>query len=165
MQLHMLRCLDRGHNCIDWGSLSIKGGDNLVLISSQSIDNTSKYSVIKQTNQLIQHEVHQSRTRPFWRCSRICFMHNHIRHSQLRCTLLSPLNSKTQHKLTITQVACLNSAATVASCATTDYACQCSSSASSVIASLAYPCAIDDCGLITALEASSAAHAVCTACA
>ncbi|CZR68964.1 uncharacterized protein PAC_18865 [Phialocephala subalpina] len=61
-------------------------------------------------------------------------------------------------------VACITSAASAVGCAATNYACQCSSSASSAIEASALDCVISACGLVTALEVSSAAAAICTAC-
>jgi hypothetical protein len=50
-------------------------------------------------------------------------------------------------------------------CVSTEYACQCSSSASSAIAATAFDCVLSACGLVTGLDVSASADAVCTACA
>lgn len=60
-------------------------------------------------------------------------------------------------------VACITSAAEAVGCAYTDYACQCSSSASSAIQASAIGCVVSSCGL-GAFAVSASAAAVCTAC-
>ncbi|KAH8895942.1 hypothetical protein GQ53DRAFT_819900 [Thozetella sp. PMI_491] len=59
-------------------------------------------------------------------------------------------------------VPCITSAASAIGCGTTDYACQCTSSAA--LQASALNCVVSNCGLITAIQVQSAASAICTAC-
>ncbi|TVY83538.1 GPI-anchored CFEM domain protein [Lachnellula suecica] len=56
---------------------------------------------------------------------------------------------------------CINSAASAVGCTAGDLGCQCSSSQSSAINSLAINCVVAGCGIPTALAASASANAVC----
>ena len=115
-----------------------------------------------------QNEVHPDRTPPLRGSSQLSPDHILQRSSSsssyLRCTsshLLLPFQSTLTSP---SQTPCLNSAASGVGCATADFACQCSSSASAAIVTAALGCVVSACGFATALEVSSSAAAICTAC-
>jgi len=133
--------------------------------------NTSSGTTINPHN-----EVHSFWNPPYWCSNCLCgtsssgSCHHNLTllcrslcHSLLRCKYhfnISPRSTLMKY----TQIPCITSAASVVGCVSTDYACQCSSSASSAIAATAFDCVLSACGLVTGLDVSASADAVCTAC-
>ncbi|PQE30872.1 CFEM domain-containing protein [Rutstroemia sp. NJR-2017a WRK4] len=60
---------------------------------------------------------------------------------------------------------CINSAASAAGCASTNYACECTPATFTSIQNAAVNCVLGECGFATAVQVLSAVSAVCTACA
>lgn len=80
--------------------------------------------------------------------------------SSLRCEYYFAIRLRPADS--IPKASCITSAGSAVGCAATDYACQCSSSASSAIMSRAEACVLSACGIITGLQVQSSANAVCS---